>query len=127
MNFDYTFPLKLNIPSFSFRSKAIVSKPTINVVTDGFASNPIYNNFNTKAKIEAIARLNPKIQELLSEYKNKNVDIVNMYKKIARTSYSDDRSSRNIYFENYSEDMIRENEYLNNLFFKSTLKNKAEI
>ena len=68
MNFDYTFPLKLNIPSFSFRSKAIVSKPTINVVTDGFASNPIYNNFDTKAKIEAIARLNPKIQELLSEY-----------------------------------------------------------
>ena len=77
-----------------------------------------------KENIENVLNIQKK---LLSEYKNKNVDIVNMYKKIARTSYSDDRSSRNIYFENYSEDMIRENEYLNDLFFKSTLKNKAEI
>lgn len=68
MNFDYSFPLKLNTPSFSFRSKAIITKPTINVAADGFASNPIFSRFDTKAKIEAIARLNPKIQELLSRY-----------------------------------------------------------
>lgn len=68
MNFDYSFPLKLNTPSFSFRSKAIITKPTINVATDGFASNPIFSRFDTKAKIEAIARLNPKIEELLSRY-----------------------------------------------------------
>ncbi|MBR2430027.1 HD domain-containing protein [bacterium] len=68
MNFNYSLPLKLNTPNFSFRSKGLIANPNEQKINDGFASNPIYEKFGTKEQIEVVAKTNPRIQELLSEY-----------------------------------------------------------
>ena len=36
--------------------------------TDGFTSNPVYTNFKSKAEIEQLAKSNPRIAQLCSEY-----------------------------------------------------------
>ena len=68
MNFNYNFPIKFNIPRIPFKSSAIVTKPQIQPIKDGFATNPIYENFGTKEQIEATAKSNPRIKELLAEH-----------------------------------------------------------
>ena len=68
MNFIYNTPIKLNFPNLPFRSTT-VQRPAFKPVSDGFASNPIYDNFGTKEQIEAIAKTNPKIQQILNENK----------------------------------------------------------
>lgn len=68
MNFNYNFPIKFNIPRVPFKSSAIVTKPQVQPSRDGFATNPIYENFGTKEQIEATAKSNNRIKELLAEY-----------------------------------------------------------
>lgn len=70
MNFNYDFlPIKFNIPQIKFRANTTIPKPKeIEVVTDGFTSNPLYDKFGSKTEIEAIAKTNSRIQELLKEY-----------------------------------------------------------
>lgn len=67
MNFSYSLPIKLNLPQMPFRS-TVVSRPQTQSVRDGFASNPIYEKLGTKEQIEATAKANPRICELLEEY-----------------------------------------------------------
>ena len=68
MNFNYNFPVKFNIPRIPFKSSAIVTKPQTQPSRDGFATNPIYENFGTKEQIEVSAKSNPRIKELLAEH-----------------------------------------------------------
>lgn len=68
MNFNYNFPIKINISSVPFRSGAVVTRPQVKSISDGFATNPIYENFGTKEQIEASAKANPRIRELLAEH-----------------------------------------------------------
>ncbi len=69
MTFIQNTPIKFNIPNLSFRSNP--SLPVVRCVPfkDGFATNPLYEKFGTKAQIEAEAKANPRIQELLNEHK----------------------------------------------------------
>lgn len=68
MNFNYNFPIKFNIPNFSFKSSQIGDKPQFVQQKDGFATNPIYENFSTKEQIELNAQSNPRIMSLLKEH-----------------------------------------------------------
>ena len=68
MNFNYNFPIKLNIPHISFRSNPTISRPQVQPIKDGFATNPLYDKFETKEQIEASAKSNPRIQELLNKH-----------------------------------------------------------
>ena len=68
MNFNYSFPVKINIPHIPFRSTSVVPNPQIKSGKDGFATNPIYENFGTKEQIEATAKSNPRIREILAEH-----------------------------------------------------------
>ena len=70
MSLNFDFPIKLNIPRIPFKAVNVVPKPRAKFqpLTDGFATNPIYENFGTKEKIEAKAKTNPRIRELLSEH-----------------------------------------------------------
>ena len=69
MNFNYQFPIKLNISSVPFKSKSQVLRPLVKPLNDGFISNPIYDNFGTREQIEAVAKDNPRIQEILVQNK----------------------------------------------------------
>lgn len=68
MTFFYNFPVKLNIPYIPFRGNSAVNIPKAKPMQDGFATNPIYEKFGTKEQIEATAKTNPKIQEILTEH-----------------------------------------------------------
>lgn len=68
MSFNYNFPIKLNFPSIPFRSTVVAPKPQSQSIKDGFATNPIYENFGTKEQIEATAKSNPRIREILAEH-----------------------------------------------------------
>lgn len=69
MIFNYSFPIKLNVPNISFGTKPTVIKPKAQPFKDGFATNPIYDNFGTKEQIEAVAKANPRINSILKENK----------------------------------------------------------
>ena len=68
MSFNYNFPIKLNFPRIPFRSTSVIQRPQAQPIKDGFATNPIYENFGTKEQIEATAKSNPRIQEILAEH-----------------------------------------------------------
>lgn len=68
MAFNYNFPIRINLPRIPFKSAVVVTRPQTHSIKDGFATNPIYENFGTKEQIEATAKANPRIQELLSEH-----------------------------------------------------------
>ena len=68
MNFNYNFPIKINFPYIPFRSATVVQRPQVQQAKDGFATNPIRENFGTKEQIEAIAKTNPKINEIMAEH-----------------------------------------------------------
>lgn len=68
MSFNYNFPIKLNFPHIPFRSAVINPRPQNQSINDGFATNPIYENFGTKEQIELTAKSNPRIREILNEY-----------------------------------------------------------
>ena len=69
MKFFYDLPVKLNIPSIPFKGiKPVNYKVQNQVIKDGFATNPIYDKFGTKAEIETIARNNPKILAFFEKY-----------------------------------------------------------
>ena len=42
--------------------------PEVSQNNDGYVTNPLYENFGTKAEIEATAKTNPRIGEILNEY-----------------------------------------------------------
>ena len=69
MNFIYNTPISIKLPNIPFRSLVGIQKPQGKAVVDGFTSNPIYENFGTKAQIEATAKSNPRIREILAEHK----------------------------------------------------------
>ena len=68
MNFNYNLPIKFNIPQIPFKSSAVVTKPQALPIRDGFATNPIYENFGNKEQIEATVKSNARIKELLAEH-----------------------------------------------------------
>lgn len=68
MIFNYSLPIKLNFPHVPFRSTTSVPRPQAQPIKDGFATNPIYESFGTKEQIEAVAKSNPRIRELLNEH-----------------------------------------------------------
>ncbi|MBE7710690.1 MAG: HD domain-containing protein [Cyanobacteria bacterium SIG31] len=69
MKFFYNAPIKLNIPSLPFRSlNPAIIRPQGQPINDGFASNPLYDKFGTKAEIEAVAKNNPRIRDIMSKY-----------------------------------------------------------
>ena len=69
MKFFYDLPVKLNIPSIPFKGiKPVNYKVQNQVIKDGFATNPIYDKFGTKAEIETIAKNNPKILAFFEKY-----------------------------------------------------------
>ena len=68
MTFTFNLPVKINIPSIPFRSTAVPNRNSIKPLSDGFSSNPIYGNLDSREQIEATAKQNYKIQSLLSEH-----------------------------------------------------------
>ena len=64
---NFSLNSNFNIPKISFRSNPTVYSPSVAPSQDGYVSNPLYENFGTKAEIEASARSNPKIREILAE------------------------------------------------------------
>ena len=69
MIFNYSFPIKLNVPNISFGLKPVGVSTKVQPIRDGFATNPIYDNFGTKEQIEAVAKANPRINNILNENK----------------------------------------------------------
>lgn len=69
MKFIYNTPIKFNIPSIPFRSvNPAVKTAQGQALSDGFATNPLYEKFGTKAEIESTAKNNPRIREIMEEY-----------------------------------------------------------
>lgn len=68
MSFNYEFPIRINFPRITFGSTTVIPKPKTIDVSDGFATNPIYENFGTKEQIEAVVKSNPRIQQILKEH-----------------------------------------------------------
>ena len=68
MTFIYNSPLNLNIPKLSFRSNPAVYNPQFSPAKDGFATNPLYEKFGSKAEIELAAKSNPRINEIMKEH-----------------------------------------------------------
>lgn len=69
MTFIFNTPIKFNTSQLSFRSNQSVQTPQFIPFSDGFSSNPLNETLRTKALIEAEVKTNPKIQEILKEYK----------------------------------------------------------
>lgn len=70
MTFFNISPINFNIPQISFRSTATYSPPIKGEpYSDGFTSNPIYENYGSESEILAEAKSNPRIKEILSKYK----------------------------------------------------------
>lgn len=57
-----------NIPKIGFRSNSATYILKGVPSSDGYSSNPLYDNFGTKAEIETAAKTNPRIREILSEH-----------------------------------------------------------
>lgn len=68
MNFFYNTPIKINIPHIPFRSSSAITQPQIKPAKDGFITNPIYEHFGSQSEIEGIAKTNPRIRQILTEY-----------------------------------------------------------
>lgn len=68
MTFIYNSPVNFNIPKISFRSNPATYSPAFTPAKDNFSTNPLYDNFGTKEQIEAEAKANPGITELLNKY-----------------------------------------------------------
>lgn len=58
----------LNISKIAFRSNTPVYIPQGAPLKDGFATNPLYDNFANKTQIEATIKSNPRIQQILREH-----------------------------------------------------------
>lgn len=67
MNFIQNTPIfnKINIPNVQFRSASVTYSPSFEPAHDSFSTNPITDR-NTLIQV---AKTNPRIKELLSEYK----------------------------------------------------------
>ncbi len=63
----YNFPISFNIPKVQFKSAPPAYKPQISPFNDGFSSNPIYERVENVPEIEACAKSNPRIAEMLHE------------------------------------------------------------
>ncbi len=57
-----------NLSQIGFRSNPTTYIPKGVPSSDGYSSNPLYDNFGTKAEIETVAKTNPRIREILSEH-----------------------------------------------------------
>ena len=69
MTFFYNnIPLNINIAPLSFKSNPVAMPPQVLPKQDGFASNPLYENFGTKYQIESMAKANPRIVEIMKEH-----------------------------------------------------------
>ena len=68
MKLPQILPIKFNIPVIPFRSGTIITAPQVRPNKDGFATIPLYEDFGSKTEIEASARSNPRILELLGKH-----------------------------------------------------------
>lgn len=66
MTFIYNTPINFNIPKISFRSNPAVYNPQGIPSKDGFQTNPLYENIGKS--LEAEAKQNPVIKEILGKY-----------------------------------------------------------
>lgn len=64
----YNYPVNFNIPKISFRSNTAVTSLRSTPSGDGFVSNPLNDNFGNRSQIEAEAKSNPRIREIMNEY-----------------------------------------------------------
>lgn len=64
---DYSVNKGFGISGIGFRNLPVYS-PKITPAQDGYASNPIYENFGNKTEIELSAKKNPRIKEIMNEY-----------------------------------------------------------
>lgn len=69
MSFIYNNPINLNIPSLSFRQNPTTTIRFGNLFQDGFSTNPLNENPDNKAEIEALAKANPRVVEIMKKYK----------------------------------------------------------
>lgn len=71
MTFIRSLPINFNIQNLSFKSTPAVYNPQIQSepIGDGFSSNPLYEGFGSEEQILAEVKSNPKIKELLKQYK----------------------------------------------------------
>jgi len=60
-------PININIQNIGFRG-VTPSLPYNSLAQDGFVSNPLYNHFADKARIEFEAKTNPRVRELMHKY-----------------------------------------------------------
>lgn len=69
INSNYNLSNGFRIPNIGFKSKPAGYIPKTAFVSDGYVSNPLYNVFGTQEEIEEAIKTNPRIQEILREYK----------------------------------------------------------
>ena len=108
MNFNYNFPIKLNISPIPFRSAPVGVNPQLILQKDGFATNPIYENFSTKEQIELSAKSNPRIVGLLKEH---NIPIQVNIKELEKLKQGHMKDTRIVAAQMYSslpEDLKKE-------------------
>ena len=64
---NYNINNNFAIPHLGFKSNADTYTPVTSPVKDSYVTNPLYKKFGTKQEIEASAKSNPRIQEILKE------------------------------------------------------------
>lgn len=71
MTFISNFPVNFNIQKFSFRSAPVVYNPQLRGESygDGFTTNPLYSGLESKEQLVDEIKSNPRIKELMKEYK----------------------------------------------------------
>ena len=65
---NYNINARFSIPKIGFKGNANIYTPKTAFVNDDYVTNPIYEKYGTKAEIEASAKSNPRIKEILNEY-----------------------------------------------------------
>ena len=68
INNSYNFNTGFFIPKTNLKGFSANTIPVFSPANDGYSSNPLLEIFGTKAEIEATAKTNPRIQEILMEY-----------------------------------------------------------
>ena len=64
---NYSFNTGFSIPKTGFQGAKAAYIPVAKPLKDGYVTNPLYEFFGTRAEIEAAAKTNPRIQEILRD------------------------------------------------------------
>lgn len=65
----YNLPVNFNIKNFAFHGAQTIRPQKKSVFGNGYITKPLQNDLYDQARIEAIARLNPRVMEILQENK----------------------------------------------------------